>query len=137
MLTMLETIAAIKALDTEKDIIDRACLEIISPEAKDGLDSTAALVHDMILSYRSVKRYDLMIAFAVAAGTMGAMLVKPGHQAAVITGLKNAVEDAFVRATVKKIMRTIEKDPEAGLAEFLAIAKASSGTDTSDDEPAG
>lgn len=118
MLTLLETVAAIESLDTESDIIARACSRFLRnkrSEAKGGADPTEA-ASDMIFAELfhtgKVPAIDLMTGCMVVAAKIGAGVVRPEKTAPLIEQLLGLFNETFAEGLAVRVQKEGKKNPE-------------------------
>lgn len=123
MLTLLETIAAIKTLDTEPDVIKNACEQILYGELKQRISPTSkanAIAQDMTLAYSRIieDKGELLMAFLMAAGFTASLLCKPGHEVKLIGNCSDQLRQTFVECRSKYMAQLYHQDPDKA-AEML------------------
>lgn len=106
MLTLLETIAAIKALDTEPDVIRNACNKVVDPKARDLLPLNAnakAITVDICTRYQDLEeKGDLIIALCASLGTAAGLAVKPGKEVTLLSSLLDKVTSSYAHSITSR-----------------------------------
>jgi hypothetical protein len=105
MLIYSETLAAIRALDTDLDIIVRACDEI-SRESLKNLD-TKDLAQDMFDRYNDIEdQAELLKSTSFFLAGLSSILAKRGHEKECLAMILESVTEAFQFSQERlKIMR--------------------------------
>ena len=92
MLTLLETTAAIKALQTEPDIIASACEKVLGLDKIRTLDANALAKHLIVYNIsQGCSSSILMEALTYALGQISAMKVVDGKEEELISGLTEVI----------------------------------------------
>lgn len=126
MLTLLETTNAIKALDTEMDVIRSACNEILyfGLKSRLGPDATEeAIAQDMALQYGATvdDKRKLLMSFCHAVGFTAAFLCKPGHETDLVSNIIEQITETFTTMRAKKLAQLRLTDPEEAARQLLAM----------------
>ena len=125
MLTMDETLAAIKALDTDADILRRACVAIAFPARAENPELTPGqIAGDILRQYAKVvgdERHKLVEALSIALGSYAAYACKPGHEFSLMNAVVAAIYDQFFKILDKKVARMAKDDPAAAVTHMLTV----------------
>ena len=125
MLTMDETVAAIRALDTDSDILRRACITLsLPPTAK--ITEEAVVAHEILMRYRSFienEPHVLTAALAIALGTFGALVCRPGRETSMLQHIVDGVTDQFLASRTKHLEKLHEENPREAEKYILAVVK--------------
>lgn len=128
MLTMDETLAAIAALNTDADILHRACIKLAFPDYTETTEMTPArLARDILMQYTKVVGVDnhkLTEALCIALGSYASIVCKPGHEFELMKGIAAAVYDEFFAVLNKKVSVIAKDDPAAAVTRILAAMKS-------------
>lgn len=95
MLTLTETIDAIRSLDTDLDIITQACDKVLRPNAaaKPTPFDVAREIHATY--YKKLDTGELIEALCIVLGTHGAMSAKLRHEDELLDAIKAMVTTAY------------------------------------------
>lgn len=123
MLTLFETAEAIKALDTEPDIIQQACEKVLGLDKVRTLNASALAKHLVLHNiFNGCHSSTLMEALAYALGQMAAMKVIDGKEEELISGLSDVIRhEIYSFQSFEKKLRSVL--PE-GLIEKMGEALA-------------
>jgi hypothetical protein len=124
MLTLLETTAAIKALDTEPDIIKNACQVVLSLDKLGELSEQSLAKHLVFYYVPRIGSTKLMIALTLALGQIAALKVKPGREDELISGLMEQIRHELY--SFQAFEKQVKSIFPAGLLEELGEALAKS-----------
>jgi hypothetical protein len=120
---MDETVAAIRALDTDKDIINRACVKVSLPDAATITDE-GVIAHEILMRYCSLFEDEpqvLVAALTVALGTLAGLVCRPGSEPAMLSHIVDAITDQFLNTRSKQIADLRSKDPTKAKEAILAV----------------
>jgi len=114
MLTLQETLTAIKSLDTDASVIASACAKILKPEDERSYNDYPDLAKAIFLDYKDKARdgADLMLAFVHGAAIVGAMVVTPGNETKLLDKLHEILTSSFMRACVGRLDEFLKNDPD-------------------------
>lgn len=116
MLTFDETVSAIKKLDTEKEIIARACLAVLhrddvktsSKEERLALDIMDAFIH-------IAQQKEILIAATLLAGKLAAALVKADEIVQCHQDIQELLLDTFKDTLKRRVYRLMRSNPVEGI----------------------
>jgi hypothetical protein len=121
MLTLLETIDAIKALDTPKDILDQALKTVLlGPDPHpillkplESLDINGVIRHMMETYFRSLSAHTLIGASLAVSARMSAVSCKPNRLSAIENEIISAWKSEFkVALLLRSVRRGVGLTPE-------------------------
>lgn len=121
MLTLLETFEAIKALDTERSIIESACKKVLKMDGLKDL-SEATLAKHLIITYGfQMDLSKLLVALTLAIGQLAAMNVKPGKEDQLLVGIMEQIRHEMYsfQAFEKKIRATFPEEVLEALVKVM------------------
>lgn len=128
MLTLFETIAAIKALDTEKDVIQAACAKVLRSESMEqllgeakGYRKVAAEIVDRYMGREDV--VDVIAGLSVALGSLGGATAKPGRESVVLNSIQEQVTAAFGRGMMQRLDEKLKSDKHGALSDAITILR--------------
>jgi hypothetical protein len=107
MLTLLETVAAIKALDTDGDVIANACVKILSPEAPAKITDhkeAAEYIFDLC-THRKLEASHIVRGCLLICARLAGATVKINRHREVLGGLHEALTEEFADAFTTRIAR--------------------------------
>ena len=123
MLTLLETITAIKSLETEPDVIISACTKILKPSAEDALatlDPEVLAIH-IAEAYKEASLPNFMIACNLLVGRIGGLTCEAGKEGELIAGLTGQMSVAFAEACAHRFEKLLSEDPEKASLMISAL----------------
>lgn len=134
MLTLSEAIAAIRALDTEPDIIERACNAVLGTPGEQ-LDSAELALH-ILKTYSPLveDKGDLMLACIILGGRLAGVLTKPDSAKECMIGLHRLLDEEMTTAIAIRLHRELKKNPERGIKHIMEMAMAIGGPSDSDNK---
>ena len=123
MLTLLETAEAIKALQTEPDIIASACEKVLGLNKIRTLDANALAKHLIVYNIsQGCSSSILMEALAYALGQMLAMKVVDGKEEELISGLTEVIRHEIYsfQSFEKKLKSILPPEVLNAMADIFA-----------------
>lgn len=129
MLTLPETIAALRALDTEPDIIAQACEALLAPaDAREGSIKGDAYDVAEYLALKYLHRVDtphtLLLASAIMAGTLGATMTRLDATGEMLKQLHNLLAETFADILQQRVMKAMVNNPAKGIADLMTILQS-------------
>ena len=125
MLTLTETIDAIKAIDTDPDVILGACRRIASPQENNPSDDP---IKDLVLKITNicegVRPSTVQVALITALAANGAVTVRPGTEVGFIKAVNECFIDFFVEMRQNAFKEKLCSNPNEARNELLALLKA-------------
>lgn len=127
MLTILETYTAIKALDTEKDIIEGACRKVL------GLDKEAPLTEELIAAeiirtYMNIPPSKLLVSSALVVGILAGLTAKPGHEGNCLNAIMELIADKFAQSSATRLNSLVKENPAAAAEQLMEMLSSISKT---------
>jgi hypothetical protein len=108
-LTLLEVIAAIKALDTEPDVILNACAKIVAPKAPSKITDykeTAEYIFDLC-THRKLETAHIVRGCLLICARLAGATAKITRHREVLNGLQEALTEEFADAFTTRIARNL------------------------------
>jgi hypothetical protein len=119
VLTILEAYNAIKALDTEPDIIANACKKILGQDRKEE-DDPNTIAKEIILTYCDrLNPGHFVAALAVATGIAAGVSAEDGKEPDLIVNIQDVIVEQMVKVKVSKLRKLAETDPKAAVEQLL------------------
>jgi hypothetical protein len=106
-LTLLETIAAIKALNTEPDVILNACAKILAPKAPTEITDykiAAEYIFDLC-AHRKIETSHIVRGCLLICARLAGATVKIDRHREVLDGLQEALTEEFADAFTTRIAK--------------------------------
>lgn len=119
-LTLDETFGAIRALDTEEDIIEQACKRYLrrEREVEDNEDLARLILNEFMDDYDTA---DIMAALAIACGYLGATITKPGASQKMLRALQTGVARSYTAVLAFRVERDMKRDPEKAISMMIEM----------------
>ena len=130
MLTLLETITAIKALNTDESVIKSACLKLANPEGELDPEDEDEVGKHILRTYsdRGVEASTLLLASIILAGKLAGFSAPPGKEMEVQSHLKGLFNVHFGSSVASKWRELSVTDPAKaeltlkGMLEALRVS---------------
>lgn len=116
-LTLPETLAALRALDTPSDILTQACQKILGMSDGKGPEELTKNITKLIIQ-ANVEPAVAVLAISEATGHIAGIACKPGCELAMMEGILGAIREAFVEARSWSLTNAARGNPEK-LRELL------------------
>jgi hypothetical protein len=125
MLTLLETTNAIKALDTDKDVIINACIEmLISHYHPDGERNESSVSKAIVKTYAPLLQPEEFLFCAARVLSLSAIiLVKEGAEAEMLSTLHKMIHREYMGALIPMLKKRFEKDPAKALQGLMTMIR--------------
>ena len=123
MLTLNETIAAIKALETEADVITNACKQVINPKAgkPQSVEEVSVTVADLLMD--KLKPSEGIEALCLIMASMIVTIAKPGKEQQLIESVFTYITHSYKEMKMAQLMNQLEKDPAKAIDSLTAMLK--------------
>ena len=120
MLTITETIDAIKSLDTDEDIILGACNRIISKDkiANDPQSISIEIVEKYAKRLSSSEFLEML---CLTTAVTAVSSCKPGHGPKLLEVLLSSISSKFITAYKDLFLERLANNPSKGLDELLEM----------------
>jgi hypothetical protein len=135
MLTLTETIDAIRAIDTDTDIILGACKQIAGLSRVDCTDEVA-IASDIYKRYLidGTSPSPVIIALTACLGTIAAKTATVGNELTAWNKVLDTGHTAFMEALMVRVREETSGDEEAMIKRLLNIMKQSKQVEAEIDE---
>ena len=120
MLTITETVDAINAIDTDKDVLLGACKKVL------GIKSTATdsetIAKEIIETYSSrLPTADLITTLCTVTGVVAAGAANPNEEMKVLKIALECVTDIFMSVSAKRFANRMREDPDAAFDQLMRL----------------
>ena len=127
-LTILETYTAIKALDTEKDIIEGACRKVLGQDKEAPL-TEELIAEEIIRTYMNrIPPSKLLVSSALVVGILAGLTTKPGHEGNCLNAIMELIADKFAQSSATRLNSLVKENPAAAAEQLMEMLSSISKT---------
>ena len=123
MLTLFETINAIKTLDTELDIIRNACQKILKPGETPDRMTAEQIAIEIATGYtdKTDGPNTLLVALAMALTSTAIVVAIEGKELEMLRTIHDVINDLFIEMFTKRLEKKFEGKPELMFGALIKL----------------
>jgi hypothetical protein len=119
MLTLTETIDAIKSLDTPFDVIEQACKKVVEKDKKKTTDKIEIMLEIMETYENRIPIHEFVEIAARLSAHVAAIAVAPGKEAEMLATILGITREVYVETLSRKYMIMMKTDPERAIESLM------------------